>query len=234
VNKYLSLLSSVLKWAVKHDYLSKNPSEGLQLDLNRRADEERKAYDLEDIKRICQRLPPKDGVDPFKFWIPMIAMYTGMRREEICQLHGEDIKQVDGVWCFDVNDNGQKSLKTQSSARVIPIHSALLKIGLLDYTRTIAINCNLWGFRQWKGVWGKRFGNWWSLKFNRQFVTSDPQKVFHSFRHGVANCLKQSGASEPVATALLGHNQNGITFNRYAKRYNPSRLAEAVEMISYG
>lgn len=56
VNKYMALLSSVLRWGVKHEYISRNPAEGLQLDLKKRADEERKAYDLEDIQRIAYTL----------------------------------------------------------------------------------------------------------------------------------------------------------------------------------
>jgi len=64
VNKHLSLLSSVLRWSVKHDYLTKNPAEGLQLDIRMRADEERKAYDLDDIKQILQNLPPKESSIP--------------------------------------------------------------------------------------------------------------------------------------------------------------------------
>ncbi len=234
VNKYLSLLSSVLRWAVKHEYITRNPAEGLQLDINKRADEERKAYDLTDIKKITLHLPCKDGTEPYKFWIPMIAMYTGMRRGEICQLQINDIKQLDGIWCFDINDNAGKSLKTKSSARIIPIHSQLIKLGFLSFVNNAeSTDGNLWVFRQWKGIWGKKFGNWYS-RFNRAHITEDPHKVFHSFRHTVANILKQTGVPESVAAGLLGHEQGGITFNRYGKRYLPSRLAEAVEAISYG
>lgn len=217
---------------MKHDYLSKNPAEGLQLDLNRRADEERKGYDLEDIKRIRQHLPPKDGAEPFKFWVPMIALYTGMRREEICQLHTEDIRQVGEVWCFDINDSGERRLKTQASNRLVPVHSKLIELGLLRYVER-ASKGNLWGLTPWQGICGREFGNWWSMRFNRRYVTKDPAKVFHSFRHTVADTLKQGGVSEPVAAALLGHDQGGITFGRYGKRYLPERLVEAVEMISY-
>ena len=38
-------------------HIEKNPAEGLQLDINKRSDEERRAYDQEDIKSILQHLP---------------------------------------------------------------------------------------------------------------------------------------------------------------------------------
>lgn len=164
VNKYMTLLSSVMLWGVKHGYISKNPAEGLQLELKKRADEERKTYDLEDIQRIKQNLPSKNSKEPFKFWIPIIGMYSGMRREEICQLSASDVKKVDGIWCFDINDDTGKSTKTKSSVRIVPVHSKLIELGLVDYVSAkINKEENLWGFSQWKGTWGKQFGNWLSI-----------------------------------------------------------------------
>jgi hypothetical protein len=33
-----------------------------------------------------------------RFWLPLIAVFSGMRQEEICQLHVEDVRQADGIW----------------------------------------------------------------------------------------------------------------------------------------
>lgn len=33
-----------------------------------------------------------------------IAAYSGMRANEIVQLSSDDIKQVDGLWCIDINN----------------------------------------------------------------------------------------------------------------------------------
>jgi integrase len=217
---------------VKHEHLTRNPAEGLQLDIRKRADEERKAYDLEDIKKIIQHLPSKDSAESYKFWVPMIAMYTGMRLGEICQLQIDDIKQVEGIWCFDINNSAGKSLKT-SSARLIPIHSQLIGLGFLGFVERVnSDDGNLWRFRQWKGIWGKKFRNWYS-RFNRKHITDDPNKVFHSLRHTVANHLKQQEVLESVVAGILGHEQGGISFNRYAKSYIPTVLLDAVEKITY-
>ena len=47
---------------------------------------------------------------PTKFWAPWIALYTGMSVEKICQLHISDIKDIDGVTCFSINENGGSAL----------------------------------------------------------------------------------------------------------------------------
>jgi integrase len=233
VNKYTTLLSSVLRWGVKHQYIARNAAEGLQLDLKKRADEERKAYDREDIIRIVQHLPLKGSDEPFKFWIPMIGMYSGMRREEICQLHAGDIREIDGITCIEVNDNEGKNLKTKNSARIVPVHPKLIALGFLEFVKTCQTGVNMWGFRQWKGTWGKQFGNWWSIYFNRQHITTDPLKTFHSLRHTFANTLKQAGVQETLIAELMGHANGNITTGRYGKRYQPGRLLEAISKIDF-
>lgn len=67
--------------------------------------------------------------DGYKFWIAMVAMHTGVRGGELCQLQPSDVRSVDGVRCFDINDDGGKSLKTESSNRLATVHSMLLSRG---------------------------------------------------------------------------------------------------------
>jgi len=135
VNCYMSLLSSVLRWGVQHEHVHKNHAEGLMIEKKKKVDEERKAYDQEDIKRIKEHLPQKDGKEPHKFWIVNIALLSGMRREEICQLEAADIREVDGIWCFDINNAGEKNTKTKCSTRIIPVHPRLLELGLLEVVK---------------------------------------------------------------------------------------------------
>ena len=46
------------------------------------------------------------------FWLPIIALYTGMRMEEICQLYVSDVKKVDGVWGFNISEDEDKQDKS--------------------------------------------------------------------------------------------------------------------------
>lgn len=59
----------------------------------------------------------------FKFWMPILALFTGMRLNEIAQLHLSDIRQVeDGVWVLDINDEKEKRLKTKSILSLTYLH----------------------------------------------------------------------------------------------------------------
>lgn len=235
VNKYLVLLSSLFKWSVQNRMMESNVAEGLSLPEKTAAHDERKAYSLEDIERIKANLP-RNSDEPEKFWIPLIAMYSGMRLDECCQLHVDDVRDVDGVLCFDINDGGERKVKTQCSKRLIPVHPRLLELGFREYVkgRGATGSDRLWENLEPNkyGYWGKRLGNWYG-RFNRKHITEDPRKVFHSFRHTVADTLKQTGVAEGVIAEILGHANSSITTGRYGKRYRPKVLLEALNKLDY-
>jgi integrase len=136
INKTLVRISTVFKWAVRQGYMERNPAEGMQIPSKRREDQERDALTTEDIKTIFDH--PQYGKGPsYTYWVPLIGLYSGMRLEEICQLHLEDIREVDGVWVFDVNQKGDKRVKTKSSERLVPVHSRLIELGLLEYVEKL-------------------------------------------------------------------------------------------------
>lgn len=76
----------------------------------------------------------------YKFWLPVIGLYTGARVGEICQINPfTDIVEDNGVSYFLISQETKsasdikKSVKSGTS-RVIPIHSRLIELGLTGYT----------------------------------------------------------------------------------------------------
>jgi len=235
VNKYMTLLASLFKWGIKHGYYKGiNPAEGLSIELSSRPDEERKAYDVRDLQKVVDNLPISKE-EPEKLWVPLIAMFSGLRLEEVCQLRRSDISKVDEVWGFDINDNGGRKLKTKSSRRFVPVHPLLINLGFLQYIDVSSPpdEGNLWGLAPGKWGFGKKVTNWYSRFFNRQFVTDDPLKCFHSFRHTVADTLKQAGVLDKIVSEILGHTDGSITTGRYGKRYKAQVLMDAMQQLDY-
>jgi len=235
VNKHISRFSTLMKHCIKEGYIKDNPAVGLKIKQKRRPDEERKAYTTDDLKRIVANLPPKED-KPERYWIPLIGMLSGLRLDEACQLSTEDVKEIDGVWCFDVNDSQAKKLKTHSSNRIVPVHPALITLGFLGHVETMNAlgHPRLWMNLQWREAdgYGNAVGKWFQ-RFNRQHVTSDPLKTFHSFRHTFADTLKQLGIQEALISELMGHANGNITTGRYGKRYKAGGLLEAVCKLDY-
>ena len=94
-----------------------------------------------------------------KFWVPLVALFSGMRLGEIIQMQVADVKTLDGITYFDVtplanvqeaneevaNDDEEKSLKTASSRRAIPVHATLFDIGFGDFLESSVVNQALYG-----------------------------------------------------------------------------------------
>jgi integrase len=79
-------------------------------------------------------------------WLPLIGLYTGARLNEVCQLNPfTDIQQDSktGIHYFhftddtDTENNVLKSVKTSSSHRIVPIHSKLIELGILEYVESV-------------------------------------------------------------------------------------------------
>jgi integrase len=102
------------------------------------------------------------------------------------------VKEQDGVWSFVVESTEERRLKTASSRRVVPVHSALVKAGLLDYvTRQRAAGAERLFptlrrdiFAALTGAYAKWLGRW-----SRKIVP-DRRKTAHSWRHVVATKLR--------------------------------------------
>ena len=76
------------------------------------------------------------------------------------------------------------------------------------------------------------FGKWYQ-RFNRKCVTANPKRVFHSFRHCLADRLKQAGIQETLIAEILGHSIESVTMGRYGKRYQPKVLLDALVKLDY-
>ena len=61
-----------------------------------------------------------------------------MRVEELCQIRVKDIGLLDDIHCLFVSPEAGP-LKTINAERVVPIHSELIRLGLLDYKNTVRI-----------------------------------------------------------------------------------------------
>ena len=67
-----------------------------------------------------------------------------MRQDEIAQFHLDDIRQdEEGIWLIDVNDRGDKKVKTKSARRLILVSiSAISRIASLFRTKTNYYVCD--------------------------------------------------------------------------------------------
>jgi integrase len=212
-------------------------------------------FSPEELKRLfaspvyAHNQRPQGGRGEAAFWFPLIALFSGARRTEIAQLKIRDVRQGDGgIWYFDFTNEGQdQSLKTISSARSVPIHSELVRLGLLQVVATRARAHSqaaaLWEeFEPPVGPKAKAWSKWY-MRYLRGYVVDHPSRTFHSFRHSFARACREVGMSEQVHHALTGHSGGGVG-RRYGRERRADgsldrgislqRLKTEIDKISYG
>ena len=234
VNKNLNRISTLFSWSVKNGYSTVNYFDGLQLKKANKPSDDREVYTLTDIHKLLNLLTKEYCTKDYYYWLPRLACYSGCRLDELCQLYCDDIYVLDGVTVIDINNKLDKKIKTKSGIRIVPVHSELVKLGFLDYVASMSaqghdrvfpeLKKNRDGYSATASKWFSRVRN--KLEFNSK-------QNFHSFRHTVANQLKQKDIVESRVAELVGHSNGSITYSRYGKEYDVQSMAEVVELIDY-
>ena len=213
----------------------------------RKTSVKRGAYSLSDINSILKsyiysnKLRRAEKPKSYHFWAPLIALTTGMRVAEIAALEVSDIKIIDGIWCFDINENWQcarlqkqgfdKTKKTSQSLRIIPIPDNLLNAGLMDFigTRKSGLLFDDLKLNKSKGL-GNEISKWYNEAFVKyadipKVNKDNEQLVFHSFRHTFTTLLDQVEVGgllikESEGNALTGHGSDSVRQRTYVHKHN--------------
>ena len=145
------------------------------------------------------------------WWLPILAITTGARLEELAQLHHEDVRtSTDGIRFLHINDQGARQLKTKSSVRAIPLHPLLLELG---FDRLVKPKGKGRIFTELtKHATHKKYGSDYSEDFTTYRKNTglyEPLRDFHSFRHAFISALRGKGGVEPsLVAAMVGHGKD--------------------------
>lgn len=219
VGSYIANLSAVLSFAKGRGWVDYNVASGLAGE--KRNQVKRRAFRREELDLLFGSLAPFKVDDGAKFWVAAILAYSGARANEICALRTADVRSVDGfhfidLSCFDA-DSGEridgKSLKTDSSERVIPVHPQLVEAGFLDFVqrRRDAGSERLFPELRASGErpLSHEFSKWFGRHRKSVGLTSKAT-VLHSFRHGFRDAGRRASLSPEVVDALGGWASPGV------------------------
>lgn len=183
-DKALAALSSTMSYAVKRDLIASNPCAGVSLTVTKTAAKPRVKFEIDHLQKIFSQPEFTGKSEGAFYWIPMLALYCGMRLEEIGALKCSDIRQSMGIWYIDIVADKDRRLKTVSSAREIPLHRDLIAKGILA-ERDRASKAGEWLFELKPNLHGVRtasFSKKWG-KWMTRIDLDDSRLTFHSFRH---------------------------------------------------
>jgi len=240
----LARLSSVMAFTVDSGLLETNPVTASRIHKRlgsgkpkRRLDENR-GYTWGELVTLFshtefQQLRNAEGrPGNAVYWIPLIAAYTGGRREELAQLYVEDIHQHEGgPWFIRIiDDQPDKSVKTDSSRREIPVHPDLIALGLLTLVQDRTPGTRIFpqlvkvsdGFA---GIVSKS----WRPVTQRCGVYQPGRNPLHAFRHSFKTLAREHGIPKEVSDWITGH-ASGHIGDSYG--VNPlSRMAMEIQKL---
>ena len=250
LNRYVSSLHGLFDWAKKRGYATgENP---FSQQMRSRASRQRAGWvpfsDAELTKLFRSPLlleatweqrvrPDRFDMEAAMRWIPLIALFSGMRSGEVCQLRLEDVGEDQGVMFFHIREGEGQTVKTDAGFRRVPVHSTLIRCGFVEYLEHVRPHPSGFLFPGLKpgGPDGKL--NWYFTKrFTeyRRAVGVDRDRVsFHSLRKNVGTALERAEVPESAAVDVLGHEKLSMSYRVYSAGLTIRQLRRIVEKIAY-
>lgn len=261
LENYFNNIVAIFNFAVEKRLLAENPARDRWMRASFAADRPEKPkphFSVEELNNLF-RAPlycgcKDDGAGFAKpgsnrprrgrFWVPLLALFQGLRCNEAAQLYTEDFKEEEGIPYFEIREEREdgskcdKRLKTKQSKRRVPIHPELLQIGFLEFVekrRKDISHPRL--FPELKigatGYFSDRFGKWLG-RFVKTTLGKECKATFHSFRHKFRDSLTEAGIPLPDVEALGGWEIMQRSAERnYGKGPSLRRLREQIEKVAY-
>lgn len=250
VARHFSAMGGFFTYAKRHGLIEgDNPAHGFEFPRKGRANSRRKMWEGEKLAKLFQSpvwtgchamfrsRPGPRVIRDEKFWLPILGLYHGNRLEEFAQLRGEDVRQEDSVWFLRVHGEDGRQIKNDQSARRVPLHPELERLGFLDYVRETAPKASDMVFPLLKPAGpdkklGYHFTKWWT-NYRKAVGVYEIGLDYHSFRHGVTTKLFAAGVSTVIVDELTGHEGGGTSERVYKKEMPLPVLWDAMAKVAW-
>lgn len=249
--KYLDPLRGIFDWAKKTGRVQANPFTGITVSISKSGGggEERRDFRVDELQALFSAplftgsaaregaglyQPGSERVDDWRYWLPLMALYSGARLNELCGLRLDDFEEEDGVPFFHVRASDERSLKTSASKRVVPVHRTLIDLGLLatlDQLRRAGENRLFPNLTPGpRGHLSHKPSKFFGRLIDKA-LGEDCPVVFHSFRHTFITGLRKARVPREVRTALVGHEDGGVHEGYGSEPID--RLNDAVQAVEW-
>ena len=208
-------VKAMLTWARQERKLLLNVADGIMVRVPRKAKlRERDFTDVEAMAILTasllpapERLAPENKLA--RRWIPWLCAYTGARVNELSQLRGQDVQEIDGVWTIRITP--EAGTQKTDAARIVPLHPHVIEQGFLAAIRPKGEGAIFYDpsrqrvqsddNRHIKKV-GERLAQWVRVEVG---ITDPNVKPNHGWRHTFKTLAMTTEMPERIADAIQGH-----------------------------
>jgi integrase len=205
-------------------------------------------FKLHPGKRYWRHEPGHLVIKDEYWWLPLLGLYHGARLEELCQLKGTDVTEDAESGVTVMNFHTGMRLKKPASRRRVPVHSAIIKLGFLEFAAKAG--SDLIFPRMKPGGRDNKLGYDYTQDFSeyrKKIGVYEKLKDFHSFRHNVTTKMRDEGGRDFLEIdQITGHdskvrradeaedqNPRGSASVGYFRGHRLVRLKEAIETVNY-
>jgi integrase len=232
INKGRGILAAILATAVQNGKLDKNPCHGMEK-LKVPPKEIDSPYTIEELQTIFSSKVFTEGYRPKGlsgeaiFWMPLLSLYSGARRNELGQLYIEDVANEDGIDYYMIKPDTKtgRTVKDNKRRRV-PIHPDLLKMGFLDYVARIKSEGHQQLFPELVATSKDRkvsdnWGDIWSEYVRQDLRITRVPQPFHGFRHTFIEHGRRSKMDAEHRRLIEAHAVNTVEMRSYGNNLYP-------------
>ena len=217
-------LSSFFNWAEGSGLIRQKPVTGVSKVIPRP-----KGKSINDLANLpythemLQRWFDHIKDEPTILVISAIALYSGMRLDEICSLKKADLDED----CFLVT-NG----KTGSSIRKIPIHKILIPLvkGLYDSSSHDYL---IEGLKSYHDDRSHYVGKIMTTR-RKQLGFEKRKYTFHSFRSNFMTEMDNLGTKLSITQTIVGHTHKNLVRDVYSSGVRIERQRDSLNRLSFG
>lgn len=135
IRQKLQNVRTIITWAMDQShgelFPAGNPLARVKTPKAMPKDQMEKAYTLAEAAEILGAA--RQEMRPVTRWVPWMCAYAGGRVGEIGPLRRKDFFQLGSTWFCRITTKGGKNVKNSKGLRSVPIHSALIREGLMDF-----------------------------------------------------------------------------------------------------
>lgn len=250
--KFFELARALISYAHDQGYLKENLAAGLTFSTKGASSPRKRTYTSRQIEQLLNgpvytlKAPPRWRLDDYRFWLPLLGLYTGARLSELCQLRLGDIREELGVWVISISSSGARQLKTVDSERLVPLHKVILEAEFLAFhqqrldatdgnlSATLFENLRVYGDLSP----GHTASRWFrgSDKDDKGYLgqcgLGDDELTYHGLRHTFIQQFRRQKLDMLIGKALVGHADRSTT-GGYGDCYPSYVLKEELDKIDF-
>jgi len=242
VNSHLNKLGAIVRFGRDEGWIVGNPMANVEVHDPVHPSEKRDPFSTAHLEVLFSSEPwnapsPSPNTPrPSRYWVPLIALYSGARLTDICGQRIDEMIEEDGVRLFHfIHRPGDRHIKGGRS-RKVPLHPKLIEYGFWEYVEEARRTGQEFVFLDAKrdrlGKWGDSTSKWFARKIKKLGLTGRRLSM-HSFRHSFEDALRRADLHDtPIGNAITGRSSPGVSKN-YGSKYPVQQLQKAIEMVSF-